>query len=192
MGWKSTNMSLQIHTSPFVLASVALMGLGQAVAAYSGSEGSFDGPSDGSSEKGSEKGTEKDSPNQNAAAEAATTTATTAPTETKETNAKVTQATTDATKAATDATKATATGTLTTTDGTKVTYNQWGFTGDQSQWVQLTLGSSSRASSVASVSAHHNNTSGASRAFGAEKEYGWKKVLLLSSVLGVTAGLHAL
>jgi hypothetical protein len=81
---------------------------------------------------------------------------------------------------------------------THASYNQWGFTGDQSAWAppSSTLSASSVTGSkvTSSIATIHNLTSNAARAFDNSIVSGrsWKKVFMLGSIFGATALLHAI
>ncbi|CAK7892140.1 hypothetical protein CAAN1_01S08702 [[Candida] anglica] len=97
-------------------------------------------------------------------------------------------------------TETTATKPAETTEATAahVTYNQWGFTGDQSIWeaptTASTVTSGSKVSSAV-VSIKNNNTSNANKLQGSfitDRDYTWKKVMLVSGVIGVSVFLNVL
>lgn len=81
---------------------------------------------------------------------------------------------------------------------THASYNQWGFTGDQSAWAppSSTLSASSVTGSkvTSSIATIHNLTSNAARAFDDSIVGGssWKKAFMLGSIFGATALLHAI
>lgn len=81
------------------------------------------------------------------------------------------------------------TDTDTNTNTNRVTYNQYGFTGDQSRW-QASTEAVSESESKSTHSVKHNKTSSAAihkPLFAAEKDYGTKKAIFVSALLGLTA-----
>lgn len=103
-------------------------------------------------------------------------------------------ATADTAKEAATTNEAPATTTATTGETAHVTYNQWGFTGDQSIWEPPTLTTASTGSKSATslaVPTVKNSTSDANKLQVFEK-YSWKQTFMLGSVVGLTAILHAL
>lgn len=76
-------------------------------------------------------------------------------------------------------------------DNSGVTYNQYGFTGDQSKWIPESLKTDlSESDDHSSKSVKENSTSSANRniaLFGPEKDFTIKKTVLITALLGLSA-----